>query len=119
MADDSDVTRFLDMCDVSKRQAALELNEDPEVQAALLKFAEKEIVPYWKEIAPVGDPAKDAHSGQYRDSIHAVQGPHGGVAVIADAPNAWFVEYGTNNIHESACRLRTEQHFKNQKPVIE
>lgn len=116
MADNHDVTRFLDMCDISKREATIEVNNDPEVRAAKIKLA-GEIAEYWKGIAPVGDPAKDPHSGQYRDSIHVHEGK--GIAVIADAPNAWFVEYGTNNIHESACRARTEAYFKKQKPVAE
>jgi hypothetical protein len=99
---------FFDMCDISKRQANLELNADPEVREAKIKVA-NEAADYWKSIAPVGDPAKDKHSGQYRDSIHVHEGK--GIAVIADAPNAWFVEYGTNNIGEHACRARTEAVF--------
>lgn len=100
---------FFDMCDISERQANLELNDLPEVQAAKVQLA-NEAADFWRGIAPVGDPAKDPHSGQYKDSIRVHQGK--GVAVIADAPNAWFVEYGTNGIHESACRARTEAVFK-------
>ena len=100
---------FFDMCDISERQANLELNELPEVRQAKIEVA-NEAAEFWKSIAPVGDPAKDKHSGQYRDSIHVHEGK--AIAVIADAPNAWFVEYGTNGIHESACRARTEAVFK-------
>lgn len=103
------MANFFDMCDITVRQANLELNADPEVKAEKVKVA-NEAAEFWKGIAPVGDPVKDKHSGQYRDSIHVHEGK--GVAVIADAPNAWFVEYGTNNIGEHACRARTEAVFK-------
>lgn len=98
---------FFDMCDISEREANIELNKDPEVKQEKLRVAE-EGAEYWKSIAPVGDPKTDPHSGQYKDSIKVIEGKHGGVAVGAMAPNAWFVEYGTNGITESACRARTE-----------
>lgn len=98
---------FFDMCDITEREANIELNKDPDVKAEKMKVAQ-EGEEIWRSIAPVGDPAKDPHSGQYKDSIHAFEGKHGGIGVMADAPNAWFVEYGTNGIHESACRARTE-----------
>jgi hypothetical protein len=103
------VADFFDMCDITERQANIELNDDPEVKAEKVRVA-NEAAEFWKSIAPVGDPAKDPHSGQYRDSIIVHEGK--GVAVMATAPNAWFVEYGTNGIHESACRARTEAVFK-------
>jgi len=102
---------FFDMCDISEREANIELNKDPEVRKEKLKVAE-EAAEFWRSIAPVGDPKKDPHSGQYKDSIKVIEGKRGGIAVGAMAPNAWFVEYGTNNIGEKACRARTEAVFK-------
>jgi hypothetical protein len=103
------MANFFDMCDISERQANIELNELPEVRKAKVDVA-NEGAEYWKSIAPVGDPKKDPHSGQYKKSIHVQE--RQGVAVVADAPNAWFVEYGTNNISESACRARTEAYLQ-------
>ncbi len=103
------MANFFDMCDISQREANRILNDMPEVRQAKEQLAE-EIAEYWRSIAPVGDPAKDKHSGQYRDSIQVHKGK--GVAVMATAPNAWFVEYGTNGIHEFACRAQTEAVFK-------
>lgn len=100
---------FFDMCDISVKQANRELNEDPEVIAAREKLAD-EAAEHWRSIAPVGDPAKDPHSGMYKEGITVHKGK--GTAVMATAPNSWFVEYGTNGIHEFACRARTEAVFK-------
>lgn len=108
------MANFFDMCDISVRQANMEVNQDPEVREELAALTEQG-AEYWKSIAPVGDPKKDPHSGQYKESIHTHEGK--GFAVIADAPNAWFVEYGTNGIHESACRARTEAYLKKRVEI--
>lgn len=101
---------FFDMCDISQREANIELNKDPEVKAEKLRVAE-EAAEFWRSIAPVGDPKKDPHSGEYKDLIQVIEGKHGGIAVGAMAADAWFVEYGTNGITEKACRARTEAVF--------
>lgn len=112
------MANFFDMCDITERQANVELNADPEVRAEKIRVAHQ-AAEYWKGIAPVGDPKTDPHSGGYKESIHVHEGK--GIAVIADAFNAWFVEYGTNGIHEHACRARTEAYMRKrlERPVGE
>lgn len=101
------MANFFDMCDISEREANIELNKDPEVRKERLRVAE-EGKEFWVSIAPVGDPKTDPHSGDYKAGIQVIEGKRGGVAVGAMAADSWFVEYGTNGISESACRARTE-----------
>jgi HK97 gp10 family phage protein len=55
--------------------------------------------------APVGDPKRDKHSGRYRDSFTVSSGADGGFKknraygrVSNDAPEAFYVEYGTSKM---------------------
>lgn len=76
----------------------------------LVEYAEDEIAPYWRAIAPVGDPAKDPHSGFYRDSIE-VQRRGGKVYVVATDPKAHIIEWGSEKTPEFGCRAKVEAHF--------
>lgn len=58
-----------------------------------------------KATAPVGDPKRDRHSGRYRASFSVSSGPNGGYKknraygrVTNNAPEAFYVEYGTSKI---------------------
>lgn len=55
--------------------------------------------------AQVGDPRTDPHSGRYRDSFRVETGRNGGWKkdraygrVINDAPEAFYIEYGTSKV---------------------
>lgn len=73
----------------------------PEMQANMLRRGEN-IAKRAADTAPVGDPAKDAHPGRYRDSFHVSSGiQHGQTSraygeVSNDSPEAFYVEYGTS-----------------------
>lgn len=89
----------------------IELNSE-EVLKAKIRLANKARI-YWRRIAPVGDPATDPHSGEYRDSIKVtVKGND--VSVGSDDPKAGYIEYGTGGdspTPEFACRARTQAKF--------
>lgn len=55
--------------------------------------------------SPVGDPAKDPHSGRYRNSWHVSSTDRGGfkhdraaATVYNDSPEAVYVEFGTSKM---------------------
>lgn len=75
----------------------------PEVTQAKLDLAEK-VSQYWKQIAPV-------HTGHYRDSIHVEVGSDQVVRIIAEDEAASYIEFGTSDTPEFACRSQTEAAF--------
>ncbi len=53
-----------------------------------------------KAVAPVGDPATDPTSGEFRDSIHVeeVETPAGiEIRIASNDPAAAYIEYGTHD----------------------
>lgn len=59
---------------------------------------------YAETVAPVGDPADDAHAGRYRESFEVSSGKHGGQKhdraygrVENVSPEALWVEVGSKN----------------------
>lgn len=66
--------------------------------------------------APVGNPATDRHAGRYKASFRVESGAGGGVnhdraygRVINDAPEAFYVEFGTSR-QEARHTLRNALH---------
>lgn len=73
-----------------------------EVHRAKVDLA-SEAVAYWQGISPVD-------KGEYRDSIHVAD--YGDqVYAQADSDEAGYIEYGTEDTPEFACRARTEAYF--------
>jgi hypothetical protein len=100
------ITDIFDQDDIDE---ALETDED--VLAAKLALA-AEACEYWQSIAPIeADPRPDDRpAGTYRDSIHVEQ--HGNrVLVVTNDVIAHMIEFGTVNMHEFACRARTEAYI--------
>jgi hypothetical protein len=71
------------------------------------------------ETAPVGDPVRDPHPGRYRDSFRIESGRDGGFKkdraygrVINDAPEAFYVEYGSSKIEARHTLLNAAQAAK-------
>lgn len=69
--------------------------------------------------APVGDPSTDPHSGRYHDSFRVETGRDGGFKkdraygrVINDAPEAFYIEYGTSRIEARHTLLNAAQSAK-------
>ena len=69
-----------------------------------------------EETAPVGDPKTDPHPGRYKDSFKVESGQDGGVKkdraygrVVNDAPEAFYVEYGTSKIEARHTLLNAAQ----------
>jgi hypothetical protein len=77
------------------------LLNSPMVSEMLLKKA-TEVMERAKDIAPVGDPATDPHSGRYRNGFR-VEVRYNALrrrpeaVVINDSPEALMVEKGTSN----------------------
>jgi hypothetical protein len=72
-----------------------------------------------EETAPVGDPATDRHAGRYRDSFRVESGRDGGFKkdraygrVLNDAPEAFYVEYGTSKVEARHTLLNAAQAAK-------
>jgi hypothetical protein len=77
--------------------------QSDEVHQAKIELA-AEAAEYWQNIAPVD-------KGEYRDSIHVAD--YGDqVYAQADSPEAGYIEYGTEDTPEFACRARTEAYFR-------
>lgn len=79
-----------------------ELLRSPMMEAEMRRRAEK-IKPAAESAAPIGDPATDTHPGRYKASFRVVSGRAGGVKgdrafgrVLNDAPEAFYVEWGTS-----------------------
>jgi HK97 gp10 family phage protein len=69
--------------------------------------------------APVGDPRTDPHAGRYRDSFKVESGREGGRSkdrafgrVENDAPEAFYVEYGTSQQPARHTLLNAAQHIE-------
>jgi hypothetical protein len=87
------------------------------VKAGMLERAER-IAARARQIAPVGDPATDEHSGEYRDSIVVTSTNAGGAkddrataSVTATAPHSRYVEYVPNKdgiAHHTMLRAAVE-----------
>lgn len=67
--------------------------------------------------APVGDPRSDPHAGRYRDSFKVSSGREGGRKkdraygrTENDAPEAFYVEYGTSKVAAHHTLLNAAQH---------
>lgn len=85
MADPNPFARF----GVSDKDIAEALRNSAEVDATLEEFMEKQVVPYWKSVAPVD-------SGRYAASIKVTRKAKGGRGVVkATDFKAHWVEYGT------------------------
>lgn len=63
---------------------------DPVAREAIRVRAAR-VLSYAKASAPVD-------TGEYRDSIHMVELPSGGFRIIATAPHAIYVEFGTSKM---------------------
>ena len=69
-----------------------------------------------EETAPVGDARTDPHAGRYRDSFKVESGRDGGIKndraygrVVNDAPEAFYVEYGTSKQEARHILLNADQ----------
>jgi len=91
--------------DVAEPEAVEEYLASDEMTRALLAAAE-EAAEYWKSIAPV-------ESGAYRDSIE-VKRYGDDVYVVASDFKAGWIEFGTEDTPEFACRARTEAYFNDR-----
>lgn len=100
---------FIDQRDIDEA-----LRSDPDVVAQKLELAGK-AAEYWKSIYPVEHDDRQTPPrppGTGRDSIHVEK--HGdNVSVVCSDPIAHILEYGTAQVPEYACRVRTEDHFNN------
>jgi hypothetical protein len=77
-----------------------------EVLQAKIELAEL-AAEYWRSIAPV-------RTGKYRDSIHVeVHGDDVSVRAADDA--ASYIEYGTSDTAEFACRAQTSAKFADRE----
>jgi hypothetical protein len=98
---------FIDQRDIDQA-----LKSDPDVVQQKLALAGK-AAEYWKSIYPVehdGRATPPRPPGTGRDSIHVVKRGDN-VSVRCEDPIAHIIEYGTAQVSEYACRVRTEAHF--------
>lgn len=95
-----------------------EMIRSPEMEKEMARRARR-IKDRAEATAPVGDPSTDPHSGRYRDSFRVESGRNGGFKkdraygrVLNDAPEAFYVEYGTSKIEARHTLLNAAQAAK-------
>jgi Bacteriophage HK97-gp10, putative tail-component len=95
-----------------------EMIRSPGMEQAMRAHAEK-IKTKAEATAPVGDPSTDPHAGRYRDSFKVESGRDGGVKkdraygrVLNDAPEAFYVEYGSSKVAAHHTLLNAAQAVK-------
>lgn len=91
------------------------IREDAVVNAGINEFMANEVVPYWKSVSPVGDPAVDDEAGAYRASVKVTKKAKNGVGYVgATNYKAHWIEYGTGEPYptpEFAPAQKTAAHF--------
>lgn len=92
-----------------------QLIRSAEMQQAMRQMAEK-IKTKAESTAPVGGPRNDPHAGRYRDSFKVESGRDGGRKkdraygrVVNDAPEAFYIEYGSSRIEAHHTLLNAAQ----------
>lgn len=89
--------------------AGIWLRTSPELRAFLEGLGKKG-VGFAQGIAPVGNPARDKHSGAYRDGLNYQihQGKSRmSLRIGARDPKSWWVEFGTAKMPKYAVLRRT------------